>query len=85
MASMDSSLVHFKIRKFLSKEPRKSHSLKSICEFVGCDKKLVNKLLYSMEKLGMVMKTQESNPPKWQILDKKYDFSSDEDSSSNKS
>lgn len=79
---MDEGLVYGKIRKFLSKQPQKSHSLKSICEFVGCDRQIVNKVLYSMAKLGIVKKTQESKPPKWKMSNKKHDLSSDEDSSS---
>lgn len=72
MANMKDGWIYNRINFFLSSEPTKSHSLKSICNFVGCDKRSVNQCLYAMLKNGMVFKTQESCPPKWQIAYKEH-------------
>lgn len=74
MASTKGDWVFNRIYLFLSSEPNKSHSVKSICNFVVCDKRSVNKCLYAMLSIGMVRKTQESCPPKWQIVCKEQPF-----------
>lgn len=68
MASMNDDWIYSRIYSFLSSEPNKSHSLKSICDFVKCNKRSVNRCLYTMSKIGMVRKTQEKCPPEWQLV-----------------
>lgn len=70
MANVKDDWIFNRIYFFLSSEPNKSHSLKSICDFVQCDKRSINKCLYAMSKIGMVKKTQESCPPKWMFVNK---------------